>query len=455
MIIPIFNAPDEPFHFEYIQFIAQNKAIPNQTVEEKSIATEGFNPPLYYSINALFLSCFSKDKASDIKIHTHQDIAAFFRQPSKGFGKHIYPPLNPRYIKWGRGSEKNMFLTTDKDTFPFSGSIGVVHILRMISILFGALTLFFIFKTTRLLFPANQNIPLLAASLCAFNPQFNFLSGSLNNDNLVIVWATVALWLITKLLVSESDDKRMTIGLLGIVIGLGFITKINIASIALVAVIAILYTFTREKPRKARDLSIHFLLFLAPIAAIAGWYFVRNVCMYGFNDVMGWHLMARQNPGLVLPPQYRAMVFKKIFFQRLFTSFWGLFDWLTIPLPSWMYWIYGVISMFGIAGIVAFFKGTPDKKGIKSCMMLYLLAILFTFVNLVVLNFTFLSAQARLIFPTLACISLFIAIGIDGVLHRLSRLLKANVDYFFYSFIGLIIGLNLYTLFWIIYPVYR
>ncbi|MGA1791111.1 MAG: hypothetical protein ACMUIM_06475, partial [bacterium] len=187
MVVPVFNAPDEPFHFEYIRFLAKNKRLPNQKIEERSISTEGFNPPLYYLVNAVFLGLLSGDKASDIQLHTYRDIAGFFQNPYKGFRSDIYPPLNPDYIKWRQGTERNMFLTTRADQFPYAGSIRVIHLLRILSVLMGALTILFIFKIAQAILPDHPNLALLAVSICAFNPQFNFLSGSLNNDNLVIL----------------------------------------------------------------------------------------------------------------------------------------------------------------------------------------------------------------------------------------------------------------------------
>ena len=454
MIIPVFNAPDEPFHFEYIQFLAENKSLPNQTVKKKSISSEGYNPPLYYFIKAIFFSFLSPNRPSDIQLYTYEDMVYFFSDPSKGFRSGIYPPLNLNYLKWGLGKEKNMFLTTKEDRFPFSGSFRVIHLLRIISIIFGALTVIFIFKTAHIIFPHNKHLPLLAASLCAFNPQFNFLSGSLNNDNLVILWATLSVWLLTKLMLSEYNGQKKMVTFLGIFIGLGLITKVNLSSIMLIVIMGILYKSIAERPQKVKNVFTNLILFLAPIVSIAGWYFVRNISIYGLNDPLGWRLQAMQNPSLVLPVQYRGVFFKKIFFQRLFTSFWGLFDWLTISLPNWAYWIYGFISIIGILGIIYLLKGNHPQR-IKICSLLYLVAILITLANLIILTFTFLSAQARLIFPVIACICIFIALGIDTAGNYLTSRLKMKAYILVYGFIMLLIGLDLYALLWVIYPVYR
>jgi len=441
--------------FEYIQFLAKNKSLPNQTIENKSISTEGFNPPLYYFIKAIFLSFLSQNKAADIKIHNHQDIAHFYNDPSKGFRPEIYPPLNSNYVKWRQGKDKNMFLTTKEDKFPFSGSVRVLHLLRLISVFLGCLTIIFIFKTIHIIFPNNKNLSLLAASLCAFNPQFNFLSGSLNNDNLVVLWATLAIWLLTKLMLNEYKDQKKVMIFLGLCIGFGFITKVNLSGIALIVVMGIIYKSLAERQKKFKHLFRNLLLFIGSIGIISGWYFVRNVYMYGWNDPLGWRLQAIQNPSLILPAQYRGVFFKNIFFQRLFISFWGLFDWLTISLPRWAYWIYGLISLIGIVGLSVAFWEKDHSKRIKMCFLLYLVAIFVTIANLVILNFTFLSAQARLIFPVMLCICMFMALGIDSAIQYVAGRFKMKANILVYGFIMLLISLDLYALVLVIYPIYR
>jgi len=455
MVIPAFNAPDEPFHFEYIQFLALNRHLPNQTIEERSISTEGFNPPLYYMINALTLSLISKNKASDIQIHSYQDIVDFHRFPYQGFRSNIYPPLNPNYIKWGRGKDRNMFLTTQEDRFPFSGRIRIIHLLRIMSVLMGALTILLIFKTAQNLLPENPNLALLATSICAFNPQFNFLSGSINNDNLVILFATLSICLLTKFMLSEDGKTKWTVVWIGFFIGLGLITKLNIASIAVISMIGIIDVSLAERKRKFKNLIIHFILFFVPIAITSGWYFVRNVGIYGINDPLGWRLQAIQNPGLLMPDRIRSMFFKKIFFQRLFTSFWGQFDWLTIHLPNWGYWIYGLISVMGILGLFLFLLRRKYSRRIKICILLYLGAFLMALGNLILMNFTFISAQARLIFPVLVCIGIFIGMGIASVFEYLSGRLKMKWPIAEFLFMAFLIALDVYALFWVIYPVYR
>jgi len=454
-VVPVFNAPDEPFHFEYIHFLARNGRLPDQTSEDHAISTEGFNPPMYYLLNAPFLHLLSRDNAADIRIHSHQDIVNFFQNPYRGFRDDIFPPLNPHYIKWRRGSERNMFLTTPEDRFPFSGSIRVIHLLRIISVLLGAMTILFIYKTAHLLLPESQWFAALTAALCAFNPQFNFLSGSLTNDNLVILFSTVSIFLLTRLILAEQGIQRGTVALLGTSIGMGLISKVNISGVVLMAMIGIIYRALTTKGQRIRNLLISLLLFLGPIVCIAGWFFVRNISIYGLSDPFGWHLQAIQNPGLVLPAQWRGMFFRRIFFQRLFTSFWGQFDWLTILLPVWAYVIYGIVSLTAIWGFLAFLLGRNLRRGTKTCILLYLGIILVSLANLIYLNFTFESSQSRLLFPAMTGFCILMALGIAFLLWRLSCFIKIKMPLVIAAFILFLMGLDIYTLFRIIYPIYR
>lgn len=448
-VLPIFNAPDEPFHFEYIRFLSENKRLPDQTEKEMLISTEAFNPPLYYIVNAFFLSVLSTDNASDIGIHSYQELTRFYEKPYEGFRNSIYPPLNPNYKKFGWGREKNMFLTTEQDWFPFSGSIRVIHLLRIISVIFGALTIFFTYKTARIITPDSTNIALLSASLCAFNPQFNFLSGSLNNDNLVILFATISIWLLTKFLLEENHSSKLMITM-GISLGLGLITKVNIAFLILLCIICIILNYMRGKEKDLSGLVWNIGYLIVPILIISGWFFVRNIYLYGLDDPLGWRLRAIQNPELVLNAQNRIRFFQQLFFQQLFTSFWGRFDWLTIPLPYWAYWIYAIISMIGVFGITLGLK----KERLRTITLFYLIAILMAIISLVVLNLNFSSAQARLIFTVIAPLCLFISMGFNNIVESLGFMGK-NAKISLWYFILMLLGLNIYTLIMVIYPVYR
>jgi len=151
-------------------------------------------------------------------------------------------------------------------------------------------------------------------------------------------------------------------------------------------------------------------------------------------------------------------LFKKVFFQRLFTSSWGQFDWLTIKLPAWAYSFYGLVSLMGVYGIANYFRTASQKpraEKLRVTIWIYLASIFLSLVNLIFLNFTFLSAQGRLLFPIISPVCILISIGMNESLAYFSRFLNLKSNRLIACFILFFIVLNLYSLIFTIYPVYH
>lgn len=453
--VPVFNAPDEPYHFEYVRYLAERGRLPNQAIEGQSTSNEGFNPPLYYLIVAGALSIISPDNGSDLVVPSYRDLNRFRSNPNAFLPGPPFPRLNPLYVKWGRGRDRNMFLRAEEDRFPFRASMRSVHLLRAISPLFGAATLLFLFKTAKALAPERKHIALLATAICAFNPQFTFVHSYLNNDALVTTLSTLSLWLLTRFVLAERISAKWTVAL-GVSIGIGLLSKVNIAFLCPVALLAIVVRAGRQREGTARILR-DSLVFVFPILLISGWYYLRNAAIYGFDDPLGWELRAAQNPELVMPPALRAYFFREVFFQRLFTSSWGHFDWLTIVLSPWQYRIYGLVSLTGLVGVAAFLRrarGDPPLRERGLCLAIHLVAIALALGSLVALNFAFVSAQGRLIFPVIAPLCTFIALGLGTAMDLLERVRPRSGGLFASCLILLLLGLNFYALVGVIAPVY-
>ena len=102
-----------------------------------------------------------------------------------------------------------------------------------------------------------------------------------------------------------------------------------------------------RKDRSWRTLFVAALGCALPAALIAGWWYWRNHSLYG--DWTGLsHLTAingmRQKP-LDLDDFWLE-------FRGLRYSFWGLFGWFNILLPSWFYAAMDVLSVVAVAGAV-------------------------------------------------------------------------------------------------------
>ncbi|MEJ2749369.1 MAG: glycosyltransferase family 39 protein, partial [Anaerolineae bacterium] len=112
-----------------------------------------------------------------------------------------------------------------------------MRIVRIFSVLLGAATVYLTYRIGKELAPKRPEIALGAAAVNAFMPMFLFISGAVNNDNLAIPLASLAIFLMIRFVKVEGERQKAekihhssftihySLLLLGVVIGLGLLTK--------------------------------------------------------------------------------------------------------------------------------------------------------------------------------------------------------------------------------------
>ena len=191
----IYEAPDEPGHIELIMNLINTKSLPVQSIEQPNYA---HHPPLYYVLAALPASL------ADIN-----DLSAL-------------PRINPNFVWPGQDTPAIAFHNT-AETFPYNGRVLAIHLARAVSILSGIVTLLLTISIGWSLFPQQKEMGLLATAFVAFNPQFLFVTSTVNNDSLLIAASTGVIWQLLRTL-RQPDAYREWI-LLGIGSALAILTK--------------------------------------------------------------------------------------------------------------------------------------------------------------------------------------------------------------------------------------
>ncbi|MBN1659295.1 MAG: glycosyltransferase family 39 protein [Anaerolineae bacterium] len=418
--VPLGEAPDELPHFTYMRYIAQHGRLPT-TAEEH----EAFQPPLYYAAGALLTFCIEDEPEAPFaqRANAHYDV------------------LDPE-------SPKNLLLHTSAERWPYRGWALAWHLIRLWSVALGAVTVWAIYQLGRVLFASRPEIGLAMAGLAAFTPQFLFLSGVINNDNAATALSALVLWQVA-VLVHEPVPNWRRSAFLGLLLGLGMLSKASLMALAPVVAVAILLATAagrwslstgeqlavvvddvrpgqaarrmgrlrhlalgdvQRPPTRVERLFVaawYLLLAFGTTVLVAGWYFVRNLLLHG--DPLGWSFVLQTNAvregGLTLDVLLWL-------FRGLFRSFW--LGWIGIEFDGWIYWIIGVVCLVGAVSFVAWLLRRWWHLDWPTRWTLCLLGlhVVLTIGSLIQWTATVLGTdQGRLIYPILPLVMLVLALG--------------------------------------------
>jgi hypothetical protein len=441
-----YEGPDEIAHLDYMNFLAKNHILPDQTnlAHGGSTSWEHHQPPLYYMLGAAVLTVARPDHAIDINL-TKQ--ARWFRPPG---------PDGARGELFVSQAERNLY-----------------YLLRFLSVLMGAFTLVYVFRTSLILLPPDAGAwNVFPGLFVATLPQFAFDSALVNNDALANLLATAAIYYAYR--VYEEPARARNHVALGISLGMGLLAKktllVLLPMIIVVAVAALLVG--RPKRRVAALLVLAFGL----AVLIAGGWYLRNYQLYGeflagkmekqqmvylvqeqplyspwfvgsywashqadaikalgiaAGVILALVLLCRRSvPGAIRLPVLSVLAlvaavvpfffrneiqgrYAGTFFFWLFASFIGHFAQMEVPLPDAIYALYG--SFLGVALIGLFFylceKAFKEFKILVACGF-----VACAISGVIYYNLTFSQAQGRLLFSALSPFACVLTVGLYAFL---------------------------------------
>jgi 4-amino-4-deoxy-L-arabinose transferase-like glycosyltransferase len=121
--------------------------------------------------------------------------------------------------------------------------------MRLLSALFGAITVLAIFLFLRELLPASPWLWPAGALACAFHPGFGFISGGINPDSLLFALGAVTFWLMAMIL--RRGPTPMRAAGLAAVVAAGVLTKPLFIGLAPAAAVALLVATVRKRRQGA------------------------------------------------------------------------------------------------------------------------------------------------------------------------------------------------------------
>jgi 4-amino-4-deoxy-L-arabinose transferase-like glycosyltransferase len=395
LVVPAFEAPDEPAHLGYVRYLVVHRRFPVQQPDpDLSPTLEAHQPPLYYLLAAGF--------------------TAWIEQADFEFS-----PPNP-CVQWSPDlpGQRHVYLHSDDESFPYRDGWLALHLVRGLSVLLGGVTVWTTYRLGRTVWPDQGGFALAAAAVVAFIPQFLFIHSTVNNDNLATALSAVVLLVAVRAVESSPNFKHAA--LLGLLLGLGALTKYSVLALAPVALVGALVPPVRE--RRWRQVILHLaLLSLIPVL-VAGWWAVRNWHLY--DDPWAWQISLASHPHDVRTEPL-AWADGQLFVARVFASFWGYFGWLTVRLSPLVYVVLALISVTGAIGLVMALRRP------RAPVFVALLAVVSVTASLgrYILTYNHTAYQGRFLFPSVPAIAVLFILGWTRLVgeHRSTWLLIAVI----------------------------
>jgi 4-amino-4-deoxy-L-arabinose transferase-like glycosyltransferase len=428
-LTPDWQAPDEPAHYNYIRQVAENGDFPVievgdwQQTYQNELTSARFNPELL-------------DRLDTIQYEDHQPPLYYL----------IAAPI-------------------------FSATNGNLTALRLLSVLFGAGVLWCAYRIALVMLSDRPGVALAAATFVAFLTQHMAMLSAVNNDGLAELLIGLTLLATIHYIKSSSVGAGLRPALmkiplpllLGLLVGLIFVTKSTGYFLAGVVPLAIFLRWRNERAWRPTEVPVgrtmplqhlftSLALFFTPALILGGLWWLRNFGVYGFPDFLGLrahdHVVADQ----LRTAQFIAENGRDAYISRAvsdtFNSFWGQFGWMALPLQNWMYRIFQGLLLVIIGGLVvdrfilarsnvgahsraplqATTKTThssAEKSAQLSAWLILWLTLVLAALAFVYYNTVFLQFQGRYLFPGLIPFGLLMALGLDAW----RRLLLGKLDW--------------------------
>lgn len=383
LVTPLFEAPDEFAHLQFISWLAQGNPLPNIETDLAKVSHEIGQPPLYYGLLAPLAAQLD---LSDL------------------------PSIAPLNRNWRSGAGINVHFHTEAEQFPYTGTAFTVRLIRLFSMVLGAITVAATYGMARLFSP---RIAFTAAMLVAFNPQFLFMSGVVNNDNLVTALSALALLWLLKLMAKPAPSARHYL-LLGIIWGLATLAKLT--GVGLGAAIVVGLGIIAWRRRQWQPLLLGGALAGAAMLLVSGWWFWRNWVLYG--DPLAWEAFLLANGNLLrsVPLGWGEAAQSSFFLTK---SFWAMFSY-GIPAPDLFYWFTNGFMLVMLVGLILWLGSGKLRRSRRAYLLIPVL-VWCGVVYIALLRWMRLAVQTdqgRLIFPVIAGLGLLGAVGLHAFKGR-------------------------------------
>jgi hypothetical protein len=387
LLMPIWEAPDEPAHYHLAWHLARYGKYASQEINY-----EAHQPRAFYYLGSWIIRVLDK---------VDPELTRYVR---------------PTEYKYNIRKPERRFEWTDEN---YRFVLGI-YLLRWVNIIFGGIALWLTWRTFKLIAPAQPALCLAALALAALTPQYLHIMSSVNNDALGTLAGALLFYLAIRLLVRPT--KLLGLVSITLAILLPLLTKLNVLpiSVALLVILAWKWFFGFAHTR--------WLLYSGLLVLLGAGIFYLLFPETGQSAMheVQWRLFSLRENALTVK-------YIKTITSQIVWTYWGKVGWLAVGLPLP---IIQLLTGLGLIGMILqiYYLIKSRTRGLPLGLWLATWAIaIFTLLAVFRNGLTTFATQGRLLFPAIGALSVLMIGGWHEVLpERFQRYLPALIVLLFF-----------------------
>lgn len=365
LLMPIWEAPDEPAHYHIAWRLARMGGFP--TLKNNY---EMNQPKTFYYLGSQIIRMLDQ-------VDTH--LSDYF--------------LPREFKEIIRKSERRFDWTADNYRFLLG-----VYALRWLNILFGAGALWFIWKSFQTVASEQTVIRIAAFALSALTPQFLHIMSSVSNDALGTLAGALLFYLGLQIINTRSN--MLTLISIPLAVILPLTTKLTVLPVGTALLVIVAWKWMFNNPQK-RWLVFCGVLILFGISML---FFLFPETIQTAAGEITWRLFSLHKNAWT----YKYLIF---IFDQIISTYWGKVGWLAVGLPAA---VVIFLTLFGLIGMLMnaqnLIKTRLQNPQFNAWMATWIIVL--CMIAAVAKNALTTSAtQGRFLFPGIGALSLLMISG--------------------------------------------
>jgi len=443
ILIPVWQYPDEQAHFAQVQDIAEIGEVPPATLDtsyEISLSEEILGT--------------SRDGFGNNKYTYHPEYKLEYTQNYFGIREQeiLQLPKSSRTELVKREATVNppLYYILGASIYKLFGNGSLltrVYAVRMMSAVIFITTIYFSFQIGKLIFAKSQFLPIIIASLVAFKPMLVFASTGVLPDTLTNLLFSLIIYMSLQIILKGFSPKIL--GLSALIVFMGFLTRQQFSISILIIFLAIIFRIIIY-PKYIKQIAVLILATSLTYYLLSLNTSVPILSNFRFQEDP---LSALNMVSISSFAQFTFWTMKHTVSEVL-PWYWGVYRWLSLTLPAFVYQIINRLLILSFLGIlVRFISVAKNRQFTKTDLTILFLIVssLVYFLTISIGDYLFhlkygysFGIQGRYFFPLVVA---HLSIILFGFWTIVEFLFKRKARYFLILILILVIIFNDFTLF--------